>query len=100
MLDYVNDISSGLTFLEQNGIHFRDLKTTVMNDRGRLLSLTSASQMSSRESRSRRFNEQISRQLELISDESRIDETRAEKEELLPLLLNNSKNMWPKIYRS
>jgi len=38
MLDYVNDISSGLTFLEQNGIHFRDLKTTnVMNDRGRLV---------------------------------------------------------------
>ena len=38
MLDYVNDISSGLTFLKQNGIHFRDLKTTnVMNDRGRLV---------------------------------------------------------------
>ena len=38
MLDYVNDISSGLTFLEQNGIHFKDLKTTnVMNDRGRLV---------------------------------------------------------------
>jgi serine/threonine protein kinase len=38
MLGYVDDISSGLTFLEQNGIHFRDLKTTnVMNDNGRLI---------------------------------------------------------------
>tara|TARA_Y100000592_G_C5462566_1_gene314796 strand:- start:765 stop:1673 length:909 start_codon:yes stop_codon:yes gene_type:complete len=38
MLGYVDDISSGLTFLEQNGIHFKDLKTTnVMNDNGRLI---------------------------------------------------------------
>jgi hypothetical protein len=38
MLGYVNDIASGLTFLEQNGIHFRDLKTTnVMNDKGKLV---------------------------------------------------------------
>jgi len=38
MLGYVNDIASGLTFLEQNGIHFRDLKTTnVMNDKDKLV---------------------------------------------------------------
>ena len=36
--NYVDDIAQGLTFLEQNGIHFRDLKTTnVMNDKGRLV---------------------------------------------------------------
>ncbi len=35
---YVDDIASGLTFLEQNGIHFKDLKTTnVMNEKGRLV---------------------------------------------------------------
>jgi len=38
MMSYVDDIARGLTFLKQNGIHFRDLKTTnVMNDRGRLI---------------------------------------------------------------
>jgi len=36
--NYVDDVSKGLTFLEQNGIHFRDLKTTnVMNDNGKLV---------------------------------------------------------------
>lgn len=36
--DYVNEVSRGLTFLEEYGVHFRDLKTTnVMNDDGNLV---------------------------------------------------------------
>jgi len=36
--EYVDEVSKGLTFLEKNGIHFRDLKTTnVMNDNGKLV---------------------------------------------------------------
>jgi hypothetical protein len=35
---HINDVSKGLTFLEKNGVHFTDLKTTnVMNDNGRLV---------------------------------------------------------------
>ena len=36
--DYVNEVSKGLTFLEEYGVHFKDLKTTnVMNDDGNLV---------------------------------------------------------------
>jgi serine/threonine protein kinase len=36
--EYVDEVSKGLTFLEKNGIRFRDLKTTnVMNNNGKLV---------------------------------------------------------------
>jgi len=38
LMTYINEVSSGLTFLKQNGVRFVDLKTTnVMNDDGRLV---------------------------------------------------------------